>query len=500
MKNLYTQTNIVLLLTVYVLAMLVSACGGGNSLNFIALAESQNSSFIFDSNNNVAISNGDNTYQQLPTTGLYPTDTIYATTCGMSACVTAGALGMLKVSSNLSDWTTVTPSSSQSLKALKGKALTQYSFNDASISYSNQAIAVGTGGVIADFNAQTGAGLTVTLAGTSDLYAILESQNETTATTYARNAYFAVGANGAIETSVDGLGKVWTPLTSKTTQNLYALTQSDTTIPPSASNPIVVVGSGGTILTSFDGVTWNPSVSGTTNTLLTIEYSNNVFVAAGFNGTIITSPDGVHWTPANTSAVTNITQYNIRDIVSQNNGFLAHGVDKNVVHPTADIDEQIFMSNDGGKTWGNTTATGSAVTASKHTTSKSISGGVFRDAGIFGNIFNKIANFCKENWKPIVAVTAGIAVGTVQAVFNKDISAPVKAIVTSIAGPQNATVMSTVAGVTQTVASGVLKLTEAAAVVAAAAILVIPNTNVVRARLNWMRTKHYFDKTDYILG
>ena len=51
----------------------------------------------------------------------------------------------------------------------------------------------------------------------------------------------------------------------------------------------VAVGEDGTILTSPDGVSWTRRTSGTSNRLEGVAYGNGLFVAVG-GGTILTSP------------------------------------------------------------------------------------------------------------------------------------------------------------------------------------------------------------------
>ena len=57
-----------------------------------------------------------------------------------------------------------------------------------------------------------------------------------------------------------------------------------------ANGTFVAVGSDGTILTSPDGVTWIQRSSGTTNLLNGVTFANGTFVAVGRGGTILTSP------------------------------------------------------------------------------------------------------------------------------------------------------------------------------------------------------------------
>ncbi|MEI6733638.1 MAG: fibronectin type III domain-containing protein [Comamonadaceae bacterium] len=121
-------------------------------------------------------------------------------------------------------------------------------------------------------------------------------------------AYFGtfklVGDGGLVLLSSDAAA--WTPQTSGTTQNLYAI----------ASNSInlnVAVGANGTIISSVDGVTWTPaSSSGTTRDLYAVAYSaynNGLWLAVGAGGTMVQSTDGLTWT-----SVASNTQADLRAI------------------------------------------------------------------------------------------------------------------------------------------------------------------------------------------
>lgn len=100
--------------------------------------------------------------------------------------------------------------------------------------------------------------------------------------------FVAVGANGAIVTSADS--QTWVPRTSGTTQRFNGVTYG--------SGKLVAVGDGGLIMTSSDkGITWTSRTANVPYTLngITGESIGN-FVAVGTNNSIVTSPDGVVWT------------------------------------------------------------------------------------------------------------------------------------------------------------------------------------------------------------
>lgn len=62
-----------------------------------------------------------------------------------------------------------------------------------------------------------------------------------------------------------------------------------------AGNQFVAVGSDGIILTSADGLTWAERNSGTKNHLYTVIYARGLLIAGGSAGTILTSADGINW-------------------------------------------------------------------------------------------------------------------------------------------------------------------------------------------------------------
>lgn len=98
--------------------------------------------------------------------------------------------------------------------------------------------------------------------------------------------FIAVGENGAIVTSPDGIA--WTLRSSGVTSTLYGAAAS--------LSRLVVVGTSGTIVTSDDnGVTWSPQSSGTTYRLNSVAWTGAEFVAVGSNGKAFRSSDGLTW-------------------------------------------------------------------------------------------------------------------------------------------------------------------------------------------------------------
>jgi hypothetical protein len=102
---------------------------------------------------------------------------------------------------------------------------------------------------------------------------------------YASDRFITVGAGGTIFTSTDGT--IWTEKPSGIAQQLNAIAWD--------GNKFVAVGASGSIIFSTDGNTWTHGFSGTTNDLLDVVYNGSIFVAVGAGGTILTSTDGNTW-------------------------------------------------------------------------------------------------------------------------------------------------------------------------------------------------------------
>ncbi|HOW97679.1 MAG TPA: glycosyl hydrolase family 18 protein, partial [Kiritimatiellia bacterium] len=102
---------------------------------------------------------------------------------------------------------------------------------------------------------------------------------------YGNGAYVAVGIGSRVVTSPDGT--TWTRQTNdlpSASANLYRVAFG--------SGQFVAVGQGGVIWGSTDGSNWTAEVSGTTNFLRGVAFSNDLFMAAGYNGTILTKGAG----------------------------------------------------------------------------------------------------------------------------------------------------------------------------------------------------------------
>lgn len=105
--------------------------------------------------------------------------------------------------------------------------------------------------------------------------------------------FVAVGARGAIVSSVDGV--VWSARASDARSDLSGIAWNGTLF--------VAVGFDGAVVTSPDSTTWTVQSSGGTSRLRAVVWAQNQFVAVGANQTdsslipvILTSPDGRTWT------------------------------------------------------------------------------------------------------------------------------------------------------------------------------------------------------------
>jgi hypothetical protein len=102
---------------------------------------------------------------------------------------------------------------------------------------------------------------------------------------FANGQFLAVGDDGAIFTSPDGLA--WTPRNSPFSSRLIGAAYGN--------GRYVVVGTRGRILSSATGVAWTRETSGTPDRLESVTFGNGLFVAVGENGTTLSSVNGSTW-------------------------------------------------------------------------------------------------------------------------------------------------------------------------------------------------------------
>lgn len=109
--------------------------------------------------------------------------------------------------------------------------------------------------------------------------------NDLMGITWWSGAFLAVGGNGTILRSADGLA--WSKQTSPTTAFLSGIC--------AFPGGLTAVGDLGTVLTSTDGATWVKRPTNTTNWLYRTRWLMDHLVAVGEAGTILTSVDGMSW-------------------------------------------------------------------------------------------------------------------------------------------------------------------------------------------------------------
>ena len=134
---------------------------------------------------------------------------------------------------------------------------------------------------------------------------------------YGNNMFVAVGYNGKLATSTDGI--TWTQRTSNfgTGNYIYSVTYGN--------NMFVAGGTSGKLATSTNGITWTQRTSSFDYTIYDITYSNNMFVAVGYAGELATSTDGITWTQRD-SSFGNYTIYGItHGVVNGSSMFVAGG-------------------------------------------------------------------------------------------------------------------------------------------------------------------------------
>lgn len=175
-------------------------------------------------------------------------------------------------------------------------------------------VAVGAGGATL-FSGDGSAWTVATSATTKTLYAA----------TYGAGRYVAVGANGAVVTSTDG--STWQAVTVNTTSDLRGVafglvttfTVTGTTTTTTQTNTFVAVGTNGTLLTSTDGLTWTLRTPISTKNMNAVTYGGQ-FVAVGDAGSIYSSADGITWLAQSSGTLNDLNA-----ITRTNSGYTAVG-------------------------------------------------------------------------------------------------------------------------------------------------------------------------------
>jgi len=173
---------------------------------------------------------------------------------------------------------------------------------------------------------------------------------------YAQGKFVAVGANGTILTSTNGVN--WANRTiGSTSDQLRGLAYGN--------GIFAAVGTGGLVRNSTDGETWVAAGSGAS--LKSVTFAKGLFVAVGDNGAIRTSVNGSNWTSRSTSPSTtaflNAVQFAGDRFVAVG-GLLGSGEGAVVVHSTDGTNWTREVSNIPSSLWTAVAAAGQYVAAS----------------------------------------------------------------------------------------------------------------------------------------
>jgi predicted small lipoprotein YifL len=210
--------------------------------------------------------------------------------------------------------------------------------------------------------------------------------------------YKLVGDGGVVLVSADAIS--WTPQTSGTSQNLYAIASNN-------ANLNVAVGAGGTIITSPDGVSWKAAVnSATSSDLYAVTYSaynSGTWVAVGAGGTMVESADGLTW-----HSVASNTLADLRGIASSTSTSSTGVVTTTLVVVGA---AGTVLSSTDASTWAARVLPG----AFAGTLNAVVNGGQFVTVGSGGSIFISTdgltwAAASSTNTNDLYAVTRGLYV------------------------------------------------------------------------------------------
>ena len=171
-------------------------------------------------------------------------------------------------------------------------------------------LGIGTNGQVLSSNG-TSATWTTQSAGTTftQKYTPTTTFTPYTMATNGTTIIVAAGSNGNLVSSTDS-GATFTARTSGFGGNgIYGMTFGN--------GIFVAVGQNGTITTSTDGITWTARTAGvSTNSLYSVSYLNSTFIAvgsgaAGGTGGVTTSTDGITWTKRTTPGTTSAVLYSV---------------------------------------------------------------------------------------------------------------------------------------------------------------------------------------------
>jgi len=213
---------------------------------------------------------------------------LYAATYYNGVYLAAGAGGTILYSTDAITWTQQTSNTTGNLYAIGINGIGGY-------------VAAGQGGaVITSVDGKTWTALTpLSAANGHDLRGVA----------YGNLTWVVVGDGGTLLTSTDGT--TWTaPISLASTINLKSVAYG-VNVDPATNTVIgyifVAIGDNGVLVTSADGVTWTQSTIGsTTNPNLKSVTFGRQFIAVGDSGSIFTSRNGTTWTAQTSSTTSNL--------------------------------------------------------------------------------------------------------------------------------------------------------------------------------------------------
>ncbi len=103
---------------------------------------------------------------------------------------------------------------------------------------------------------------------------------------YGNGLFVAVGINGTLQKSADGV--TWNVLPAPSANTLSQVIFGN--------GQFIAVGANGTILMSTNGTNWTSRVSGTSALLCAAAYGNSKYVVVGVSGVVLVSSDANSWT------------------------------------------------------------------------------------------------------------------------------------------------------------------------------------------------------------
>ena len=212
--------------------------------------------------------------------------------------IAVGGQGLIMLSKDLKEWTTVVGGTSQSLRSVIYCSTLKMFFIG------------GDNGV-----------LLRSVDGENWVQVIQSLTNSITSVLYCAELQkiVAVGSSGYVVISQDGIN--WEQSTTGISQFLYSVCYSE------ELNLFVAVGTGGKIITSQDGITWTERTSGVSVKLNDVIYAQHQFVIVEEASKILVSSNGITWTEREiglNKIGTGITYSNIFEIyvISTSNGII----------------------------------------------------------------------------------------------------------------------------------------------------------------------------------